>query len=70
MVLPRGVLVIAGVDLPDPAMRLDAPLTGAWKTDGWPLVRPGDRAPNPAAEASRRRPRSAAVQASRASRYR
>ncbi|TDP96157.1 hypothetical protein [Labedaea rhizosphaerae] len=52
VVLPRGVLVVAGVDLPDPAMRLDAPLAGAWKTDGWPLVRPGDdAATNPAAEA-------------------
>lgn len=52
VVLPRGVLVVAGVDLPDPAMRLDAPLSGAWKTDGWPLVRPGDDgATNPAAEA-------------------
>jgi hypothetical protein len=52
VVLPRGVLVIAGVDLPDPAMRLDAPLSGAWKTDGWPLVRPGDDdATNPAADA-------------------
>lgn len=56
VVLPRGVLVIAGVDLPDPAMKLDAPLSGAWKTDGWPLVRPGEdggNSPvaNPAAEA-------------------
>ncbi|CRK55630.1 hypothetical protein [Alloactinosynnema sp. L-07] len=50
VVLPRGVLVIVGVDLPDPAVRLDAPLGGQWKTDGWPLVRP-DGATNPAAEA-------------------
>jgi hypothetical protein len=50
VVLPRGILVIAGVDLPDPAMRLDAPLAGQWKTDGWPLVRP-DGAVNPAIEA-------------------
>ena len=50
MVLPRGVLVVVGVDLPDPAVRLDAPLSGQWKTDGWPLVRP-DGAVNPAAEA-------------------
>jgi hypothetical protein len=49
VVLPRGVLVIAGVDLPDPAMRLDAPLAGQWKTDGWPLARP-DGMINPAAE--------------------
>lgn len=50
VVLPRGVLVIAGVDLPDPAVRLDAPLSGQWRTDGWPLVRP-DGAVNPAADA-------------------
>ncbi|OLF16555.1 hypothetical protein [Actinophytocola xanthii] len=49
VVLPRGVLVVAGVDLPDPAMRLDAPLTGQWRTDGWPLSRP-DGLVNPAAE--------------------
>lgn len=39
LVLPRGVLVVVGVDLPDPAMTLTAPLNGAWKADGWPLVR-------------------------------
>jgi hypothetical protein len=50
VVLPRGVLVVVGVDLPDPAVRLDAPLSGQWKTDGWPLTR-GDGAVNPAAEA-------------------
>lgn len=49
VLLPRGVLVVAGVDLPDPAMRLDAPLAGPWKTDGWPLTRP-DGVVNPAAE--------------------
>jgi len=31
VVLPRGVLVVLGVDLPDPAVRLDAPLAGQWK---------------------------------------
>jgi hypothetical protein len=46
LVLPRGILVVVGVDLPDPAVRLDAPLAGQWKTDGWPLVR-GDGAVNP-----------------------
>ncbi|WP_216208622.1 hypothetical protein [Amycolatopsis aidingensis] len=46
---PRGVLIVLGIDLPDPAMRLDAPLRGQWKSDGWPLVRGGD-AVNPAAE--------------------
>lgn len=50
VVLPRGVLVVVGVDLPDPAVRLDAPLSGQWKTDGWPLVRP-DGAVNPASDA-------------------
>lgn len=50
VVLPRGVLVIVGVDLPDPAMRLEAPLAGQWKIDGWPLVSP-DGTPNPATEA-------------------
>ena len=50
IVLPRGVLVVVGVDLPDPAMRLEAPLNGPWKIDGWPLTRP-DGATNPAAEA-------------------
>jgi hypothetical protein len=49
VVLPRGVLVIAGIDLPDPAMRLEAPLNGQWKTDGWPLTRP-DGVVNPATE--------------------
>ncbi|ASR39066.1 hypothetical protein BAY61_07285 [Prauserella marina] len=39
MIMPRGVVVIGGVDLPDPAMRLEAPLAGQWKADGWPLVR-------------------------------
>ncbi|WP_158893853.1 hypothetical protein [Amycolatopsis anabasis] len=48
--LPRGLLVIIGVDLPDPAMRLDAPLRGQWKADGWPLVS-ADDAVNPATEA-------------------
>jgi hypothetical protein len=50
VVLPRGVIVIVGVDLPDPAMRLEAPLNNVWKIDGWPLVRP-DGAVSPAAEA-------------------
>ncbi len=50
IVLPRGVLVVVGVDLPDPAMRLEAPLNGQWKIDGWSLTRP-DGAMSPAAEA-------------------
>jgi hypothetical protein len=48
-VLPRGLIVVVGVDLPDPAMRMDAPVTGQWKIDGWPLVR-ADGAVNPAIE--------------------
>ncbi|MBP2334325.1 hypothetical protein JOF41_000503 [Saccharothrix coeruleofusca] len=50
VVLPRGVLVVVGVDLPEPAVRLEAPLGDRWKTDGWPLIRP-DGAVSPAAEA-------------------
>jgi hypothetical protein len=49
VILPRGLLVVVGVDLPDPAMRLDAPVGGQWKIDGWPLVRE-DGAVNPATE--------------------
>ncbi|NKQ56997.1 hypothetical protein HFP15_29425 [Amycolatopsis sp. K13G38] len=47
LVLPRGVLIVLGVDLPEPVMRLEAPLTGPWKADGWP-VKPDDKAVNPA----------------------
>ncbi|MCP2256690.1 hypothetical protein LX15_000373 [Streptoalloteichus tenebrarius] len=50
LVLPRGVLVVCGVDLPNPALRLEAPLQGTWRVDGWELVRP-DGPPNPASEA-------------------
>ncbi|MDT7789202.1 MAG: hypothetical protein QOF58_7621 [Pseudonocardiales bacterium] len=50
VVLPKGVLVIVGVDLPDPAVKLEAPLGGQWKIDGWPLVSQ-DGAANPATEA-------------------
>ncbi|HKS48854.1 MAG TPA: hypothetical protein VJT49_27845 [Amycolatopsis sp.] len=46
LLMPRGVIIVLGVDLPDPAMRLEAPLTGQWKADGWPLVGP-DHAANP-----------------------
>ncbi|MYW93681.1 hypothetical protein G3I59_24455 [Amycolatopsis rubida] len=49
VVLPAGVLVVIGVDLPDPALRLEAPLGGPWKADGWPLVHGDDV--NPATEA-------------------
>ncbi|WP_053737718.1 hypothetical protein [Nocardia sp. NRRL S-836] len=50
VVLPKGVLVIVGVDLPDPAVKLEAPLGGPWSIDGWPLVSQ-DGSPNPATEA-------------------
>ncbi|WP_020657579.1 hypothetical protein [Amycolatopsis benzoatilytica] len=49
VVLPAGVLIVIGVDLPDPALRLEAPLSGSWKADGWPLVHGDDV--NPATEA-------------------
>ncbi|HEX4725025.1 MAG TPA: hypothetical protein VH333_21100 [Pseudonocardiaceae bacterium] len=50
ILVPRGVVIVVGVDLPDPALRLDAPLDAPWKADGWPLVRE-DGAVNPAGEA-------------------
>lgn len=50
VVLPKGVLVIVGVDLPDPGVKLEAPLGGQWTIDGWPLVSQ-DGSPNPATEA-------------------
>lgn len=50
ILLPRGIVVVVGVDLPDPAKRLEAPLDAQWKADGWPLVRQ-DGAVNPAQEA-------------------
>ncbi|SEQ64078.1 hypothetical protein SAMN05216188_104131 [Lentzea xinjiangensis] len=50
VVLPKGVLVIVGVDLPDPAVKLEAPLGEQWKMDGWPLVAK-DGTANPATEA-------------------
>jgi hypothetical protein len=50
ILLPRGVVVVVGVDLPNPALRLEAPLTDQWKVDGWPLVNT-DGAVNPAVEA-------------------
>ncbi|SFI89466.1 hypothetical protein [Amycolatopsis sacchari] len=48
VVLPRGVLIVLGVDLPEPAMKLEAPLAGPWRADGWAVATP-DRAVNPAA---------------------
>jgi hypothetical protein len=51
VILPRGILLVIGVDLPDPAMRLDAPLEGPWKADGWPLTVQGEDTVNPATKA-------------------
>jgi hypothetical protein len=48
IVLPRGLLIVLGVDLPEPVMRLEAPLTGPWKADGWALAT-ADKTVNPAA---------------------
>lgn len=42
VVTPHGVLIVQSVDLPGPALRLDAPLHGQWKADNWPLVGAGD----------------------------
>jgi hypothetical protein len=39
IVLPRGVVVVLGIDLPEPALKVDAPLQTPWTIDGWPLVR-------------------------------
>ncbi|WP_329050196.1 hypothetical protein OG738_00200 [Amycolatopsis sp. NBC_01488] len=50
VLLPHGVIIVIGVDLPDPALRLEAPLGAAWKADGWPLIADDD-AINPATEA-------------------
>jgi hypothetical protein len=50
LVLPSGVLVLVGVDLPGPAVRLDAPIDGPWLVDGWRLV-PPDGATNPVGSA-------------------
>ncbi|GAA1203452.1 hypothetical protein [Prauserella alba] len=55
IVTAHGVVVVVGVDLPDPAIRLEAPLRGAWKADDWPLTRgdaeSGSDAGNPSSEA-------------------
>lgn len=50
IVLPRGIIVVVGVDLPEPALKLEAPLQTPWVVDGWPMVRP-EGAVNPAFEA-------------------
>lgn len=50
IVLPRGVILVVGVDLPEPAQRLEAPLRTPWTVDSWPMVRT-EGAVNPAIEA-------------------
>lgn len=50
LVLPRGVIVVVGVDLPESALKLEAPLRTPWTIDGWPLVR-AEGAVNPGVEA-------------------
>jgi hypothetical protein len=49
VVRPGGVVIVVGVELPGPAVLLDAPLESRWKADGWPLVRTDD-AVNPATD--------------------
>ncbi|TWF91677.1 hypothetical protein [Saccharopolyspora dendranthemae] len=49
IVLPRGVIVVLGVDLPEPVLKLDAPVGTPWTVDGWPLVRTEGKV-NPAQE--------------------
>ncbi|WP_157434447.1 hypothetical protein [Actinoalloteichus sp. GBA129-24] len=50
IIRPTGLTLVVGVDLPDPAMKLDAPLSRRWRVDGWLLTR-SDESPNPAGEA-------------------
>lgn len=38
LVLPRGVIVVVGVDLPEPALALEAPLHAPWTVDGRPMT--------------------------------
>lgn len=51
LVMPHGIVIVAGVDLPGPALRLEAPLRGQWKADNWPLVGSGGGDVNPASGA-------------------
>lgn len=50
LLLPRGVVVVVGVDLPDPAIRVETPLHSTWSIDGWLLTR-GDGRINPVPDA-------------------
>lgn len=42
LVLPRGIVLVLGADLPQAVMQLDAPLRAPWTADGWPLPRSED----------------------------
>ncbi|MCX2731560.1 hypothetical protein OOZ19_15050 [Saccharopolyspora sp. NFXS83] len=50
LVLPRGIVVVVGTDLPESALTLEAPVQTPWTVDGWPLLRQ-TAAMNPALEA-------------------
>lgn len=50
LVLPYAVVLVASVELPGPALHLEAPLRGEWKADGWGLVGTGT-AVNPGSRA-------------------
>lgn len=50
LVLPRGIVVVVGIDLAESALTLDAPVQTPWTVDGWPLLRQA-AAMNPALEA-------------------
>ncbi|MEU6132645.1 hypothetical protein ABZ805_26000 [Saccharopolyspora sp. NPDC047091] len=47
LVLPRGIVVVLGVDLPGSVLSLEAPVQTPWTVDGWPLLRQ-EAAVNPA----------------------
>ncbi|MFR9729444.1 hypothetical protein ACL03H_09460 [Saccharopolyspora sp. MS10] len=49
LVLPGGIVVVVGTDLPEAAHALDAPVRTPWTVDGWPLLHRG--AVNPALQA-------------------
>lgn len=50
LLLPHAVVLVLGVDLPGPAVHLEAPLRGEWKSDGWGLSATGNGA-NPGSKA-------------------
>lgn len=50
LVLPHGIVIVLGIDLPESALALEAPVRTPWTVDGWPLLRQ-TAAMNPALEA-------------------